>query len=237
MKTPVSACLALVAIGFLSSTHVRTWTSSDGERTFEGELREYSPEKGEVTVILSNGASSTFPETLLSEADREWLKNRPCEPGKPVDASGNAQAEEAPKSLMASMISGNTHRLDEGVFVATESQKKNAEVYVLMFSASWCGPCVSSAPKAVREYKAGVLRNPKVEWVHISMDRSADDALKWAKKEKMSWLTVLPGSGGRHALRKFLPGGIPHYALVNSEGEKLATGLDDIMRVIKKSYK
>lgn len=52
----------------------RTWTSSDGERTFEGELHSYDASSGKVTVILKNRRKMTFDQDKLSEEDVAWLK-------------------------------------------------------------------------------------------------------------------------------------------------------------------
>jgi hypothetical protein len=54
----------------------RTWTSSDGVKTFEGELKSYDPDTGEVGVTLSNGKSMSFKQDKLSEADIAFLKDQ-----------------------------------------------------------------------------------------------------------------------------------------------------------------
>lgn len=61
-QLPVSSCLILTAITslLLSGAHARTWTNSDGTKTFEGELKSYDPRIGVVTVALSNGSSMHF---------------------------------------------------------------------------------------------------------------------------------------------------------------------------------
>ena len=63
----------------------RTWSSPDGAKTFEGELKSYDPESGLVSVLLANGKILKFPQDKVSAADNAFLK----EQGK-VDANGPA---------------------------------------------------------------------------------------------------------------------------------------------------
>ena len=79
MKTqqhPASALIILTAITgiLLTTSHARTWTSTDGEKTFEGELKSYDAEKGSVTVTLANGKPMNFSEKVLAPADIAYLK-------------------------------------------------------------------------------------------------------------------------------------------------------------------
>ncbi len=60
----------------LSAAHARTWKSSDGAKTFEGELKAYSAETGKVTVTLANGKDLTFPQEKLSADDIAFLKEK-----------------------------------------------------------------------------------------------------------------------------------------------------------------
>ena len=81
------------------TAQARTWTSSDGVRTFEGELKTYDPEKGALTVILANGKSLSFTQDKLSEADITFLK----EQGKfPADkAASSTEVKAIPDQLSA----------------------------------------------------------------------------------------------------------------------------------------
>ncbi len=58
----------------LHASYARTWTSADGSKTFEGELKAYDPEKGMVEVTLTTGRSMKFLQSVLSEADVAFLK-------------------------------------------------------------------------------------------------------------------------------------------------------------------
>ncbi len=66
--------MAALAGLLIAGAQARTWTSADGARTFEGELKSYDAEKGLVTVTLANGKSMNFTQDKLSEADIDFLR-------------------------------------------------------------------------------------------------------------------------------------------------------------------
>ena len=75
MKPTLLSLIVFLGMGFLLSVaEARTWTSSDGDRTFEGELDSYDAVNGKVTVILKNRRKLTFNQNKLSEEDIVWLK-------------------------------------------------------------------------------------------------------------------------------------------------------------------
>ena len=79
MKTPILHIPVFVRIGailvlFAATLAARTWTSSDGSRTFEGELKAYNPDTGALTVTRSDGRDLTFNQDILSKDDIAFLK-------------------------------------------------------------------------------------------------------------------------------------------------------------------
>lgn len=123
---------ALIAIGSgLSASENRTWNSADGERSFEGRLRDYSPDTGQVTVILSNGQALSFSQEVLSEADRKFLAE--------VSASGGpamAAGESAGSLVREQLEKTRLHRLDGRRYRRAEIEK-TPEFYLFYYSASW----------------------------------------------------------------------------------------------------
>jgi len=202
----------------------RTWTSADGAKTFEGTLHGYIESTGEVTVLYPNGTARTFKIDLLSAEDREWVK---ANAGK----TGQRAAGVANDSVVGKTARGKLHILKDGKFEIQDSAK-SPKAYLLMFSASWCGPCRSSAPNTIKLYKEKVENNPHVEWIHVSEDRNERDALAWAKKANMPWLTVLPKT--KTGLSKYESDFVPHYVLVSADGKVLATGLSESIAAIGK---
>ena len=49
--------VALLGVGAVSA---RTWTSANGKKTFEGELKSFDKENDTVTIVYRNGRTITF---------------------------------------------------------------------------------------------------------------------------------------------------------------------------------
>lgn len=73
IKTPFLLYLALLFL-MLIGVQARTWTSTDGTKTFEGKLESFDELRGKVTVTLPNGNRMTFLADQLSAEDITWLK-------------------------------------------------------------------------------------------------------------------------------------------------------------------
>ena len=65
-----AACLLM----FTATAVARTWTSADGAKTFEGELKAYDKSSGKVTVTLGSGKEMTFHQDKLSQDDIKHLE-------------------------------------------------------------------------------------------------------------------------------------------------------------------
>lgn len=128
MKKPLLA-LALSSL-LIASSGARTWTSSDGSRTFEGEIRSYDANTKTVSVLAS-GRIITFTVEKLSEDDIAYVKEWEV-----------AQTAPDPSELLASSVVGRAvlkaklHRLDGKRFKSAEMEKA-PEYYILYYSASW----------------------------------------------------------------------------------------------------
>jgi len=87
---------------------------------------------------------------------------------------------------------GDGVSLKERLFVDGDQADDDA-VIGLYFSASWCGPCVSTTPKLVQCYEKVAAAGKKFEIVFVSSDSSQDDFEKYHKK-------MTTESGGRQFL-------------------------------------
>ncbi|MEC5127762.1 hypothetical protein VSU19_13430 [Verrucomicrobiales bacterium BCK34] len=111
----------------LSGAHGRTWTSSDGSKTFEGDLRSYDEKSGVVTVVI-NGRSVEFPKSKLSAEDIAFLN----ESTMPEAAVGPDTETE----VGAKVAKAKLQRL-EGKRYKKAELEKNPKYYILYYSASW----------------------------------------------------------------------------------------------------
>ena len=74
MKKAYLLFLALGLCFLYPTADGRKWTSADGSKTFEGELKSYDATTGMVEVTKTNGRSMKFNQTVLSADDIEFLK-------------------------------------------------------------------------------------------------------------------------------------------------------------------
>ena len=109
----------------------RTWTSSDGAKTFEGDLRSFDSTTGKVTVLLANGRTLTFDQTKLSAEDVTFLKEYEAEANKPDPSEALKE-----QVLGAQVAKAKLQRLTGKKFAATEMDMV-PEYYLLYFSGSW----------------------------------------------------------------------------------------------------
>lgn len=128
MKTKhiLTGCL----LASLAWAPARTWTSSGGDKTFEGDLREFDDASGKVTVLV-NGKQLVFDKDKLSESDQTFVAEWKAEADKP-EASKMLEEQKIGKGLTDKILS----RLD-GKRFKKASIEKAPEYYLLYFSASW----------------------------------------------------------------------------------------------------
>ncbi len=128
-----STVLAAFLIGLGVTANARTWTSSDGSKTFEAELRSYDSAAGTVSVVNDKGQLVRFSASMLSEADQAFLKEQ--------EATKPSMAED-PSASLASQVVGQKiskaklHKLDGRRYRRAEIEKA-PEYYILYYSASW----------------------------------------------------------------------------------------------------
>lgn len=126
IKHLLTGCL----LASLVCVSARTWTSSDGEKTFEGDLKEFDDTSGKVTVLV-NGKQLVFNQEKLSDDDKTFLTEWKAEADKPESAE-----------VLASQVVGSKltekvlSRLDGKKFKKV-SMEKAPEYYLVYFSASW----------------------------------------------------------------------------------------------------
>ena len=135
-------------MGFLLSVaEARTWTSSDGDRTFEGELDSYDAVNGKVTVILKNRRKLTFNQNKLSEEDIVWLKKN----GNRFIGESSLEIGDLPKELP-----------DPDAQEADMS--KPVQVFIMMGQSNMLGFGKSGQLKAIAAEKYPYLVDDRGDW-------------------------------------------------------------------------
>jgi hypothetical protein len=102
MKPRITATVLAALFLCLTAAHARTWTSSDGTKTFEGELHAYDADSGKVTVKLANGKELTFLQDKLSQDDIAFLEEKGTvapEAAAAPQGSSTAKAKAVPEDM------------------------------------------------------------------------------------------------------------------------------------------
>ena len=112
-------------------------------------------------------------------------------------------------------------KLGQCSFLLNKDFKKNAKVYLCLFSASWCGPCRAEMPRIAKTYADTLKADPDIELIHFSCDRDDAKAMAWAKEHDVKFPVVKPKGGNPLNLHVR---GIPHLFIVKADGTVLEEG-------------
>ena len=113
------------------------------------------------------------------------------------------------------------NKLRECEFLLNKDFKKDAKVYLCLFSASWCGPCRREMPRISKTYTETLKDDPDIELIHFSRDRDENAAKDWAKENDVKFPVVSFEGGNPLDLHC---SGIPHLFIVKANGVLLEEG-------------
>lgn len=112
--------------------------------------------------------------------------------------------------------------LSEAEYLTDARPNPEAEFYIILYSASWCGPCRAEMPKIAKEY-AEIAATGKVELVLFSADRTPDAAINFVSSNNGNFPII--------AKNKFpqLPNvpqmqGIPAASFYKADGTLITNG-------------
>lgn len=121
---------SIAALALVGTSLARTWTSSDGSKTFEG---EFISSTGDSFTVKQGFKENTFKLAILSEDDQKWAKAE----GLKIAASAEnkkAAAEFAESDFGKAFK--KTHKLDGGKF-AKHKLEEAPKFFLLYIAASW----------------------------------------------------------------------------------------------------
>ena len=113
------------------------------------------------------------------------------------------------------------NKLRECEFLLNKNYKKDAKVYLCLFSASWCGPCRREMPRISKIYTEMLKDDPDIELIHFSRDRDENAAKDWAKENDVQFPVVSFEGGNPLDLHC---NGIPHLFIIKANGVLLEEG-------------
>ena len=159
-----------------AGAQARTWTSSDGSKTFEGELKSYDAASGTVTVAQAGGKFMKFQQDKLSAADIAFLK----ENGKPP-----ATASAAGKS---GIVKGgiDPSKLLERADGKPADMSKPVQVFILLGQSNMVGLGKVAGGE-------GSLENAvktKSKYPYLAQDGGA-----WVERKDVRFVQFMQGKG------------------------------------------
>lgn len=133
----------------------------------------------------------------------------------PACADDAAPAQQATAANVAEAIGQTTF--------LSGTPMADAQYYIYLFSASWCGPCRALMPRIVEQYPA--MKDAKVEVILISFDATPEAAKEYIEHYNAGF----PGLHAKDPAVQQLPGismprGIPNAIIVDANGKVLFNG-------------
>lgn len=166
-----SLILAVMSSLLITAAYARTWTSADGSKTFEGDLKSYDPATGMVEVTLSTGKEMKFSQKVLSEADITFLGEQ-----------GKTEAPAAAKPS-AGKIDADPNNLFKSVDGKPADMSKPVQVFILLGQSNMVG-----AGK-VAALETAVKQNKKYPYL-------LDESGNWAVRQDVRNVRVMASGAG-----------------------------------------
>lgn len=122
------------------------------------------------------------------------------------------KTEFSEKALSETLLDSN----DKQVKFQDILKKQKGKTTVIEVWASWCGDCVKAMPK-LKELQAG---NPKVSYVFISMDKTAEKWKLGIEKHELKGLHFMANDGMKGAFGTAIDlDWIPRYIIIDKKGK------------------
>lgn len=123
-------------------------------------------------------------------------------------------------SRMGNLLSTRLVNADGKSF---EGDVTSAKLFVLYFSASWCGPCRQFTPSLVDYVNEVAADNPRLAVALVSNDQENDKMLEYMQHAQMPWPAVsLETLQQTPLLLGYVGTGIPQVVVVDRAGKVLA---------------
>lgn len=159
--------------------------------------------------------------TALADAnDSSALAGKKKKKGK-KSRKKSAEGEETPavESVVGAKLKGNK-------FFNNTSPNLNAEYFIFLRSASWCGPCNMEMPSVAMAYDEMKLSG-KVELILLSHDQTVDKAKAFLEKYGAGFPGLMKGA----TLPELPPAnGIPNATIMKADGTVIQSGHGSIIR-------
>lgn len=173
--------------------------------------------------VVHAEADDAAPAAKVSKKARKGKKNKKKAEKteeEEVEADAEAAAEDAPESVIATKIKGNTY------FTENKPNLK-ARYFIFLESASWCGPCNAEMPEVAKQYEQ-MKASGKVELILLSADDTEAEAKGFLDKYKATFPGLMPKGASIPQLPEAK--GIPNATIMKADGTVLESGHGSIIR-------
>ena len=137
------------------------------------------------------------------------------------DKKKDAEGDEAPaaESVVGAKLKGNT-------FFNNTNPNLNAEYFIFLKSASWCGPCNMEMPNVAKAYEQ-MKQSGKVELILLSHDQTEDKAQAFLNKYNATFAGLMKGA----SIPTLPPSnGIPNATIMKADGTVIQSGHGSIIQ-------
>ena len=177
-------------------------------------------------VLKSGVGSQVFAEwqSIVAEAEEDLDDTDTDSKSSEGSSEGGSSAAEETASVGAALEKLETFNAEANL---------EADYYVYLESASWCGPCRREMPGIVKAYKE--MQKAGIEILLIGADRSPEAAQKYLEDFGAAFPGVHRKDKGVTELPGYTPAsGIPAATFVTADGEVLKSGHGSIIMDWKK---
>ena len=181
----------------------RNWTNAEGKNV-AAELIKV--DGSNVTFRLRNGTTTTYPQSKLSEEDREYItKNPPSASSASTGTAGKPTPGAAAPAVDANRKAKWLTKMSKA---REEAKETGLPILVLFTGTTWCPYCIKleAAVFAKKEFSAYANQN----LVLLKLDFGPGGSTNNKEQKKLQ--------------DEFAVRGFPTYFLTDAEGTKLAQG-------------
>ena len=183
-----------------------------------------------LAALLLGICSWSLPQVALADDAPTSKVSKKSTKGKKKSKKSKDKKEEpaAEEEEKAAELSTVAALLEKAEYLTAARPNLKAEYFIILRSASWCGPCNQEMPSIVEHYKT-MKRSGKVELILDSQDNNPGAAVGFLNKYgatfpaiAMGKIPALPNAPG--------PGGIPNAYILTADGQLVTSGHGALIR-------
>ena len=156
----------------------QSWITASGT-IVQGHLSEVY---GSLALVVGKNFRVLVPLEKMTDTQLERVADHLA------DAKDRERTWEKSNSALTKAVRNKLEQLNGGTLKAFPGKGTEPKIYLIYFSAGWCGPCHRFTPLLVDAYEEWKHTAPgKVEVIFVSWDTSDFEQFKYARDMKMPW--------------------------------------------------